>query len=191
MVGGLRGPPLVGTIVERTRPSIAVAMARPRRTRYATANDILASARECGCDRKSFRQLPGQRALKLLDRILGAFTVGGLRNRKAMWLWEDFRGPEFSVQGPHDLDDLLSLGPGETPVWLVVEDRHRAKRGTAFWIFEGTLASTIATLSNSFCIEFYIVGRSFDWLIAENHHEYLIAVGDRAVAALKRLAPRC
>jgi hypothetical protein len=53
-------------------------------------------------------------------------------------------------------------------------------------VFEGTLAAAVATLDNHPLLEFYLVARSFDWLVAENHHNVLIVAGEQAASALAR-----
>jgi hypothetical protein len=92
------------------------------------------------------------------------------------------------VAGPHELDVLLTFGPPETPVWLVVEDFGRMKDGPPFWIFEATLAAAVATLKNHHLLEFYVVSRSLTWLVGENHHDVLFAVGEHAVSVLGEIA---
>jgi hypothetical protein len=155
---------------------------------YATANSILSAARECNVDEASFRQLPGGRAHELLDRVLESFTTRGLGNRNLRCLWEDLSDPHSFVDGPHDLGVLLTFGPAETPVWLIVEDFGGTKEGTPFWIFEATLAAAVATLKNHHLLEFYVVSRSLTWLVGENHHDVLFAVGEHAVAGLREIA---
>ena len=150
---------------------------------YATANSILASARECNLDQASFRQLPGRRA-----QALATFTTGGVGNRGRLWLWEDLRDPHSSFADRHELGFLLMLGPPDMPVWLVVEDFDRTKRDSSFWVFEATLAAVIATLKNHHLLEFYIVSRPLTWLVGENHHGVLFASGEHAVAAFKQIA---
>jgi hypothetical protein len=80
---------------------------------------------------------------------------------------------------------LLTFGPPETPVWLIVEDFGGTKQGPPFWIFEAALAGVVATLKNHPLLEFYVVSRSLTWLVGENHHDVLFAAGEHAVAALR------
>ena len=155
---------------------------------YETANSILAAARECDFDGKAFRQLPGGRALALIDRVVESFTVGGTANRHVQWLWEHLRDPRVSLNGPHDLSALQALGSSEDPIWLLVEDWARTKKGPPFWVFEASLNAATATLKNHHLLEFYIVSRSFDWLVGENHHEVLFGVGEHAVKILQSFA---
>jgi hypothetical protein len=156
---------------------------------YATANSILASARECNLAQASFRQLPGARAEAVLDAVLATFTTGGVGNRGRLWIWEALRDPQFSVVGQRELESLLILGSPDTPVWLVVEDFDGTKQDSPFWVFEATLEAAVATLKNHHLLEFYIVSRALTWLVGENHHNVLFAAGGHAVAAFQRIAP--
>jgi hypothetical protein len=155
---------------------------------YATANSILAAARECDLEEASFHQLPGGRAQSLFDRVLESFTTHGLGKRSHRWLWEDLRDPHLSVAGPVELGALLSLGQPETPVWLIVEDVDRTKQGAPFWVFEATLAAAVMTLKSHHLLEFYIVSRSLTWLVGENHHDVLFAAGEHAIAVVRAIA---
>jgi hypothetical protein len=157
------------------------------RRRYATANGILAAARECGLDEASFHQLPGGRAQELLDSVLDSFTTRGRVSRMHYWIWEDLRPPTLSLPAPDELGVLLTLGPPSTPVWLIVEDWDGTKRGAPFWIFEATHAAAIAMLKNHHPLEFYIVSRPLMWLVGENHHDVLFAAGEPAISVFQTI----
>ena len=160
-----------------------------RRARFDTPNDILATARECGYGKTQFRQLTGRDGLAVVDRFLEAFTVRGVANRASVWLWEKFREPSVSVSGPVGLEVLLAFAPADTRIWLLVEDESQRKRKAPFWAFDATLTAAIGTLRNHHSVEFYIAGRSFEWAIAENHHDVLIGVGSRAATFVQTLRP--
>ncbi|NUP14030.1 MAG: hypothetical protein HOW73_48975 [Polyangiaceae bacterium] len=155
------------------------------RKSYSTANGILAAARELGFDEASFHQPPGASALALLDRVFDCFTNEGRGGRMRHWIWNDLLDPSFFLGGTHDLDLLLALGPASTPVWLIAEDFASTKRSAPFWLFEATLTAAVATLRNHRLLEFYIVSRSFTWLIGENHHDVLFAAGAHAIEVLR------
>jgi hypothetical protein len=152
---------------------------------YATADSILAAARELELDEGSFHQLPGGRAQELLDGVLDSFVTGGRGERRRHWLWSDLREPYFFATGRHDLSVLLALGPPTTPVWVIAEDFSGAKQGPPFWVFEATLAAAVATLKNHHLLEFYVVSRPLTWLVGENHHDVLFAAGEHAIGVLR------
>jgi len=158
------------------------------RKRYETANGLLQAARELGIDPASFDQLPGWRAAEVLDRALDAFTKRGRSGRDQRWIWNDLRDPYESLQNHENL--LLEFGPPDTPVWLVTEDWGGGKRGAPFWLFEGTLGAVSETLDNHHLLEFFVVARSFEWLVGQNHHDIWFAVGELSVAVLQKLSGR-
>jgi hypothetical protein len=42
----------------------------------------------------------------------------------------------------------------------------------------------LLALDNHHLVEFYVVAHSWEWLVGENHHDVLFAVGDHAIAAV-------
>ena len=156
------------------------------RRSYATANNLLAAARELGLDDAALHQLPGARAHAVLDQILDAFTTEGRAGRDRHWLWNDLRDPSTFLIGPRNLDVLLELGPSSTQVWLIAEDFARKKPRAPFWVFEATLSAAVATLQNHHLLEFYVVSRAMTWLVGENHHDVLFAAGEHAIEVLKK-----
>lgn len=72
-------------------------------------------------------------------------------------------------------------------MFLLVEDWARTKQGEPLWVFEATLAAAVAILDNHHGLEFYIVARSFDWLVAEEDQGVLMVVGDQAASRLARV----
>ena len=159
----------------------------PRRS-YETANGLLAAARQLGLGEACFHQLPGSRALPLLDQIFDTFTTAGRGCRTRQWLWNDLRPPSCFLRGRHDLTLLNRLGPPDTPVWVIVEDFASTKRNAPFWAFEATLSAASATLDNHHLLEFCIVSRALTWLCGENHHDVWFAAGDHALAVFDDLA---
>lgn len=159
------------------------------RGRYETANGLLGVARECGLDETAFGQVPGGRALGILDEIFDAITTSGWRARRQSWLWENLRPPYLSLYAGAGLDDplnrLVDLGAPATPVWLVTEDFASTKRGTPFWLFEGTLAGVTSVLQRHHLLEFYVVSRPLTWMVCENHHDVWCAMGREAMSWLE------
>ena len=71
------------------------------------------------------------------------------------------------------LEVLRSVLPTNVPVWFVAEDFGRTKeRGGEHHLFE-----------------YYIVGRKLGWMVAENHHDVLMAVGEPVASRLDALRP--
>jgi hypothetical protein len=158
------------------------------RDSYATANSILGASRELGLRDVDFQQLPGWRAVELLDRVLDAFTNRGRGDRFERWIWNDLLEPNAFLQT--DLNLLLRFAAPGDRVWLMTEDFGSNKEGPPFWLFEGTLGAVSATLDNHHLLEFVVVSQPLTWLVGQNHHDIWFASGAPAVAVLQGLSAK-
>lgn len=81
------------------------------------------------------------------------------------------------------LEHLLQVVPDATlPVWVVT-----------FWgdppeVFASTPAAIAAVFAECHLFEFFVVPKDLSWLVGENHHDYLIAVGEHVASRLRRIA---
>jgi hypothetical protein len=111
----------------------------------------------------------------LLPRILTRFTG---RVQPGFW-WEQLVLPHESFQ----VRDGRSLVPdANLPVWVVT-----------FWgvppeVFASTPAAIAAVFAECPLFEFFVVPKDLSWLVGENHHDYLIAVGEPVASRLRRIA---
>ena len=153
---------------------------------FATANSILAAARDSGLDESAFHQTPAATAAAVIGRVRDTFTSHDRATRSSAPLWKELREPTAAHVGPHKLSALLGLGPAE-PVFLLVDD-WGAKQDGSLWVFTTTVAGAVATLENHHGLEYYIVARSFDWLVAENDHNVFIVAGSDAASTLARMS---
>jgi len=153
---------------------------------FATANSILEAARDGGLDDAAFHQISDTKAADVIRDVRETFTSHGRATRGAAPLWKALREPTAALSASHELSALLGLGPAET-VFLLVED-WGAIQEEPLWVFATTVAGAVATLENHHGLEYYIVARSFDWLVAENDHNVLIAAGADAASVLARIS---
>ena len=165
---------------------------------FETLNHILDSAKELGLSKSEFSQVGPTQWDSVLQDVIRNFTsfeFNGLswpwdhyKGTSTLWLWEYFREPRFSFcpkDSATNYGILQSLLPVDTLVWLVTEDSSRMKKNGNFWVLQGNYGSVLDVLWNCHPMEFYIVDRAYQWLLAENHHNYLIGVGDEIVEKLK------
>jgi hypothetical protein len=54
-------------------------------------------------------------------------------------------------------------------------------------VFEGNYGAAVDVLNNMHGIEYYIVDRKFNWMVMENHHDILMAVGEPAESRILEL----
>lgn len=119
----------------------------------------------------------------VLVAILETFTMSGAANLGRVWIWEDFlTAARGWYRGSQGIRELGVLGPPELPVFCLIEGKG------GHWVFEGTLAASLAVIDELPLLEFSLVPTSLDWLLCENHHDMWIAIGDHAIEAMESLA---
>ena len=124
-----------------------------------------------------------------LVSILDKFTTLGKRGLSYSWLWEHFKEPRFSFYF-EDAWKRLSvivepLVAPEEMLWFVAEDERGTKQNGNFWLYEGKLKPIASLLGEMTSFEYYLVPKTFDWLLCENHHEVFYGVGEPIVERLK------
>ena len=151
-----------------------------------------AAARDLGLPSGDFDLVAPHRYRPILVDIVDRFTrLGARRGLSALWLWEHFREPTFSIQDHQAYKLLPQLVPEDEKVWFVVEHKGGAKRDGNFWLFEGRLGAIVAVLAETHAFEYYVVSRKLEWLLCENHHDMLIGVGEVIVKKMEAvLEPR-
>lgn len=126
-------------------------------------------------------QLCPAEAEDMLHRCLARFT-GGVRH--GFW-WEQLVVPDESWHVPDggSLDHLLQVVPDDlAAVWVVT-----------FWadppeVFTSTPATIAKVFAECHAFEYFVVPRDLSWLVGENHHDFLIAVGEPVASRLRLLA---
>lgn len=154
------------------------------RRKFETPNQVLAAAELLSLSPAEFRQLGPMQWSGVLARIFEEFAITS--DTGVTWLWENLKR-EGVCLGTANIRLILSqLFPSDTAVWLVVEDWDRTKLKGNYWVFEGKYGSVVAVLGEMHHLEYYIVDRGFGWMVLENHHNILVAVGEPAEAQLAR-----
>ena len=69
---------------------------------------------------------------------------------------------------------LCSIVPNpEEHVWFVAEDDELA----SYPVYEATPAAAQQVIGECYGSEYYLISKDLAWLLCENHHDRLIAVG--------------
>lgn len=120
--------------------------------------------------------------IRLLDKTQGENIFNEcvsyfLNSGDRRWWWEDFKFPAFSVTGLDNplnyLDKIIPLTDGN--VWLIVEDNN----APFYPVYDCNPRVIKNIIFECFSFEYYIVDKNKEWLLCENHHNRLIAVGDK------------
>lgn len=148
------------------------------------------AAVDAGLSAERFRPVGHTRWQPLLEDILDRFTESGRRDQHRLWLWNDLK-EEAVVWVLRDaveaLDVLPTILPPRQPAWFVGEASGGSKELGSFWVFESDTEAIVAVLAEHSLFEYYVVDHKLRWLVAENHHDALMAVGEPVGSALRVL----
>jgi hypothetical protein len=123
-----------------------------------------------------FHQLPNEKAEPLYYELLNTFVEGG--NRR--WWWESFSKPSKSVQFTNDkgFERISEIVPDKKEkVWFVAEEDQLP----FYPIYEATPEIIQKIIGECYGFEYYIIPKSKEWLLCENHHNYLIGIGKAVI----------
>ena len=128
-----------------------------------------------------FRALKDAEAETVFHQALAKFVEGGDRR----WWWEAFVGKAVS----HQVSDGWKLISRIVPrlnehVWFIAEEDTLPH----YPVFDATPEAVEKVVGECFFFEYYLVAKDLTWLICENHHDYLIAVGEPVATRLSLLA---
>jgi len=107
------------------------------------------------------------------------------------WWWSWFRPEPVAVryiggasQGYRYITEVAP--PNSDPLWLIAGDCL----DRSFMVCEGSIRDIRDVIGECYGFEYYIVPKDLSWLLCENHHDVLIAVGDAIRARLLDMASR-
>ncbi len=109
--------------------------------------------------------------------LLETFVEG--KDRR--WWWESFKQPSKSkaYEDGKGFERLTQIVPdSKEKLWFIAED----DKLQYFPIFEATTESVVKIIGECFAYEYYLVPKHKRWLLCENHHDYLIGVGDEVAS---------
>ncbi len=128
------------------------------------------------------REIPFGEAKPILKGIKDTFTT----NQNARWWWTCFREslPRFARRFEAGGLQLAKIVPEpEAKVWLVVvEDQP-----DIFRLYLGEVTVIQDILGECYGFEYYLVDCALEWLICENHYDFIIALGSEVVENLRKL----
>ncbi|HEX5785529.1 MAG TPA: DUF6756 family protein [Burkholderiaceae bacterium] len=146
-------------------------------------DEINSAAKTLGLVPPEFRELPTAESETIFFEVLRHFVASGDRR----WWWEDFREPGTSVMFPAGdgwkLMPEIAPNPDES-VWFIAEDDQLPH----YPVFETTPRIASKIIGECYGFEFYLVAKSFDWLLCETHHNRVCAVGSVVEHRLNRYA---
>jgi hypothetical protein len=128
-----------------------------------------------------FRLLSDDETKNTYNDLLNTFVKGGDRR----WWWESFSQHSYFVKFPNDKAflEITKIVPEKSEIlWFMVEDDHMPY----FPIFEATPEKIEKIIAECFAFEYYIIPKTKNWLLCEDHHDCLHGVGEEIFAILKK-----
>ena len=115
--------------------------------------------------------------------VLGRLANHFVAESNCTWWWEFFSQP-FKWRSFEDgmgYARLAEIVPDKSsPAWLMVE----ADSSPEFAVYSTSAASAQQVIGECYAFEYYLVAKDLSWLVCENHHDVVFALGD----AQERLA---
>jgi len=120
-----------------------------------------------------FKRLPDSEAKTLYYELLETFVEGNDRR----WWWEAFKDKTESIifEDNKGFERILSFVPNpKEKVWFVAEEDQLS----FYPIYEATPENIVKVIGECFAFEYYVIPKSKEWLLCENHHNTVIGSGD-------------
>lgn len=143
---------------------------------------ISMALKDLGLSKTDLREIPRNQAKPILKTIKDRFTT----NQNTRWWWEYFREtlPMQSARFNYGYQLIDKVVPSkEEKVWLVTEEGFP----NIFRLYIGKPTVIKNVLGECPSFEYYLVGLNYKWLVCENHHDYIMAVGDTVVERFTKL----
>lgn len=138
---------------------------------HTNADEIFRACGALGYDVERFFRLAPEEARHVYDEALCSFVPS---ERPRRW-WEHFPAAtslQFVNGDGWLLLAELTPDPDER-VWFIAEDHPWPE----YSVWEGSVRDVQRIIGECFGFEYYLVQQQHRWLLCENHHDYLIAVG--------------
>lgn len=121
------------------------------------------------------------------EKIYHTFCKLTHPTQRPLWLWTDFKLDTFSVSNLNERPELYldKLVDKNETVWYVVNET--INEGDKFWFYEGKIKSIQTIIDETWFDELYIVSKKYEWLICINHHDILIATGNKMPDKLRKM----
>ena len=145
-------------------------------------DEIKKAVQILGLSQEEFALVPEQKALKLSQRLRQRFCA----IPDAYWWWDNFRENYSSLyfengKGFLKLNEICP-DPKEN-VWFVAESSALP----FFPVYDGTVEAIQRVLGECHAFEYYLINKDYRWLVCENHHDVVFAVGSPVKERLEQL----
>ena len=147
-------------------------------------DEIKEATQTLGLSEEQFAPVPENESMKLYQRLRNRFCSFP----DAYWWWESFKAEHSSLHFENGKGFLklteICPDPAES-VWFVAESSTLP----SFPVYEGTVEAIQRVIGECHAFEYYLVNKECSWLVCENHHDVVFAVGSPVKERLEQLEP--
>lgn len=145
----------------------------------ANEDEIQRATEVLGFPSERFRRLPSDEAEHVYLSALRHFVPRG----QPRWWWEHFptsTGVRFTHgDGWQHLTDIVPNA--DELVWFIAEDFVAPE----YSVWEASVRDIQALIGECYGFEFYLIQQQLHWLICQNHHGVVVAVGKQVEEKLR------
>lgn len=132
---------------------------------------------------QQFKEIGLYQWVKIIKMVEDTFINKKVYNANFQPYWEHLKEIPFSMHFCNNdafrfIGNIVDI---EEKLWFLVQDANK------IWLYEGTVKSIIEIIGECYGFEYYLISKQLSWLLCENHHGYLIGVGNPIVDRMKKL----
>jgi hypothetical protein len=146
-------------------------------------DEIEAARRTLNLRDDEFRRLSEVEAKQIYEEAEAHFV----RSAGRTWWWEDFRHTPASAtfHDQHAYERITQIVPDTKARAYLIPESDAGK-----WplVYACTVLAAQRVLGECYAFEYYLVAMDRQWLLCENHHGVLMAIGEPAETRLRALA---
>lgn len=150
-------------------------------------DDIEQRRKELKIPARYFREVRYFAYQNILKNIGEKFTTLGARATEYLWFNHYLKGEVFSLmpKGESEVSKIIKkIIPNQQFLWFIAAETYHQK--PKYWLYESNLNCIIAILDEMYLFDFYLVDKKYSWLITQEHHGILLAVGEPICSNLKQ-----
>ncbi len=145
-------------------------------------HEIARAVKKLGLPESNIRLLPDQEGRVVFERALKTFVGGDDRK----WWWEDFskKSTSIKIESGDGFKLIVEIVPDqEEKIWWIVEEDLLPY----YPVYETSVKVAKEVIGECYGFEYYLIAKDDQWLLCENHHDYLIGIGDAVEEKIKQI----
>ena len=150
---------------------------------FSARNDIERSIKELKINRDEFFEISKFQWQEIQNKVIEHFVNKKHYTNDLHWAWERLKEPYIGLRFKKDdaykhIADIVN----EEYVWFIADDGSGK-----MWIYEGKPHIISEIIADSYNIdEYYIVSKKYEWLLCENHHNFMCGSGEKIVNQINK-----